>query len=154
MLDRLSRRATLLLLGVAFGLTFTVQLLLSVGSSAPERNAARDVRAAVASAPAAAPKLRLVAAGTVPALREPRRSRKSRKPRPKPTPPVRNVVEAAPTVQPEPMAPAATVHPAPTAAQRYIPPRPQPKPKPAAPKPTPTPTAPPSSGGFDTSGKS
>ena len=83
---RLSRRATLLLLGVAFGLTFTVQLLLSDGSSAPERKVARNVPAAVAGAPAAAPRLRLVADGTVPALREPRRPRKPRTPQPTPHP--------------------------------------------------------------------
>ncbi len=148
MTARLSRRGILLLLGVTFGLTFSVQLLLSDGSSAPQRKAARDVRASVGSAPAAAPKLRLVAAGTVPALREPRRPRK---PRRKATAPVRKVVKAAPTVQPEPP----TVQPAPIAAPRYIPPRPQPTAKPAAPKqPTPAPAAPAPSGDFDSSGAS
>jgi hypothetical protein len=155
--NNLSRRATLLLLGVAFGLTFTVQMLLSDGASPTEPKAKRSARAAVAGAPAAEPELRLAAAGTVPALREPRRPRMPRKPRPKRTP-APKVVAAEPTVEPEPLPPAATVQPTPTAAPRYIPPRPQPQRKPAAPKPTPAPTpvptAPPPSGDFDTSGES
>ena len=50
-----------------------------------------------------------MAAGTVPALREPRkpRKRRARKPR-KPKRAVRKVVKAAPTVQPAPVMPAAT----------------------------------------------
>ena len=148
--NRLSRRATLLLLGVAFGLTFTVQLLLSDGSSAPEREGRAGTLARPSPrAPAAAPKLSVVAGG------DGAGAARAAAATPSPASPRRpcRIVEAAPTVEPEPT-PAATVQPAPTAAPRYIAPRPQPTPKPAAPKPTPTPTAPPPSGEFDTSGES
>ena len=97
-----------------------------------------------------------MAAGTVPALREPRKphKRRARKPKRK----VRKAVRVAPRVTPAPVGAhrhgaagadrSAALHPA---RPRRTP---APTPKPAAPKPTPAPTStPPDSGEFDTTGE-
>jgi hypothetical protein len=148
--DGLTPRATVLLVAFAFGLAFCAQAVLG-GESSPGRPAEAKQNATAASRgePAAQPRLQLVAAGTVPALREPRKPRQRR---------ARKVVRVAPTVTPEPVVPTATAEPVPTASPRYIPPTPQrtpaPTPKPATPKPTPPPTStPPDSGEFDTTGE-
>jgi hypothetical protein len=150
--DGLSLRTTVLLVALAFGLTFAVQALLGGGSSAAKPAAKQRVSGFVADAPGATPDLRLVAAGTVPALRDPRKPEvHKRKPARKKKRAVRKVVKAAPKFTPAPVM-RAPVRPTPTAAPRYIPPAPRrstPAPKPAAPKPTPTPP----SGDFDTSGE-
>ena len=155
--DGLTPRATVLLVAFAFGLAFCAQAVLG-GESSPGRPAEAKQNATAASrgAPAAQPRLQLVSAGTVPALRDPRKphERRARKPKPK----VRQAVRVAPTVTPEPVVPTATAEPVPTASPRYIPPTPQrtpaPTPKPATPKPTPPPTStPPDSGEFDTTGE-
>ena len=146
--DGLTRRAAGLLVALAFGLTFCVQALLGGGSS-PARPAEAKQNASAstaAEAPAVQPDLRLVAAGAVPALREPRKAPKRRVRKRKRS--VRKVVKVAPRVQPAPVMPAATAQPTPTAVPRYIPPAPRRTPKPAAPKPTP-----PRSGEFDTTGE-
>jgi hypothetical protein len=160
--DGLTPRATVLLVALAFGLTLCAQALLGGGSS-PARPAEAKQNASASIAveePASQPDVRLVAAGTVPALREPRKARKRRVRKPKRT--ARKVVRVAPRTRPAPVVPAATARPAPTAAPRYvppaapryIPPAPRRTPKPAAPKPTPPPAStPPSSGEFDTSGE-
>jgi len=155
--DGLTPRATVLLVAFAFGLTFCVQAILGRGSSARPAEAKQNVAPATPADEAAAqPSLRLAAAGTVPALREPRKphKRRARKPKRK----VRQAIRVAPTVTPAPVAPTATAQPAPTAAPRYIPPAPRrtpaPTPKPAAPEPTPAPTStPPDLGEFDTTGE-
>jgi hypothetical protein len=150
--DRLSLRSTLLLVVLAFGLAFAVQAPLGSGSSAAEPAAKQNPPGLVASAPTAEPDLSLEAAGTVPALHDPRQPRKRRAHTRKPT---RKVVKAAPKLASAPVMRAAPVAPTPTAAPRYIPlapPRstPAPKPKPAAPKSTPA--TPVTSGEFDNSG--
>ena len=159
--DRLSLGSTLLLVVLAFGLAFAVQAPLGSGSSAAKPAAKQNAPGLVAGAPTAEPDLSLEAAGSVPALRDPRQPRKRRVYTRKPTrkkPSARKVVKAAPKLAPAPVMRAAPV-PTPTAAPRYIrlaPPRstPAPKPKPAAPKPTPAPTATPvTSGEFDSSGE-
>jgi hypothetical protein len=162
--DRLSLRSTLLLVALAFGVAFAIQVLLGGGSSAAQSAAKQSAPGFVANAPGAQPDLSLTAAGTVPALRDPRQPRKrrvhTRKPARKKKPSVRRVVKAAPTVAPAPVMGAAPVLPTPTAAPRYIPPAPRrstpaPRPKPAAPKPKPAPTSTPqASGEFDSSGES
>ena len=154
--DGLTPRATVLLVAVAFGVAFCVQALLGGGSSPARPAEAKQQVAADASTdtPAAQPSVRLVAAGTVPALRDPRKPRKRRARKPKRT--VRKVVRVAPRVTPAPVVPTATAQPVPTAAPRYIPPAPRrtPAPTPAAPKPTPPPAStPPDSGEFDTTGE-
>ena len=90
----LSGRTTLLLVAIAFGLTLAVQLLLSGQPSATAPAARRSAPSVVADAPAAKPDLRLVAAGTVPALREPR---KRRPPAREPKRSVRKVTQPAPS---------------------------------------------------------
>jgi hypothetical protein len=146
--DHLSLRSTLLLVALAFGVTFAIQALLGGGSSAAEPAAKHSVRGVVASAPTAEPDLSLAAAGTVPTLRDPRKPARKKKPS------VRKVVKAAPKVAPAPVMPAAAMSPTPTAAPPYIPPAPRrvaPKPAPK-PKPKPVPTStPPDSGEFDSS---
>ena len=162
--DRLSLGSTLLLVVLACGLAFADQAPLGSGSSAAEPAAKQNAPGLVASAPAADPDLSLEAAGTVPALRDPRQPRKRRVHTRKPTrkkPSARKVVKAAPKLAPAPVMRAAPVAPTPTVAPRYIPPAPPrsapaPKPKRAAPKPkpTPAPTATPvTSGEFDSSGE-
>ena len=146
--DGLTPRATGLLVALAFGLMVCIQALLG-GDSSPGQptEAKQNASAAVAAdAPAAQPDVRLVAAGTVPALRQPRKVRERRVRKRKRV--VRRVVRAAPTVKPVPAMPTATPEPVPTAAPRYIPPAPRqtPAPRPTAPKPTP---APPDSGDFE-----
>jgi hypothetical protein len=158
---RLSLRFTLLLVAVAFGLTVAVPMLLGGGSSAAAPAAKQGAQRSPVDAPGAEPNLRLAAAGTVPALRDPRQPRKRhvRTHKPARKPAVRRVVRAAPRVQRAPVVPAPTARPEPTAAPRYVPPAPRyvapvHHTKPAAPKPTPAPTAPPASGEFDTTGGS
>jgi hypothetical protein len=146
----LSTRFTLLLVALAFGLTFVVAALLS-GGSAPARTAtAEGSTAVVAGPPDTEPDLRLVSAGTVPALREPRAPRKRHVAARKPKHVARKVVTAAPRAQP--VVPVATAAPAPAAtatpAPHHVPPAPRSTP---VPKPKPTPAPP--SGEFDTSGE-
>jgi outer membrane biosynthesis protein TonB len=140
--DKLSRRVALLLVAPAFGLTFAIQALSHEGSSAEP--AARHAAGGLV-----ARDLQLAAAGTVPALRQPRRPR-VHSPKLSVTKPA--PVTPAPAVQPTPAAPTATAQPtatptprsAPTPAPRYVPPAPPP--------PSPAPTAEPPSGEFDTTG--
>jgi hypothetical protein len=157
--DGLTPRTTAVLVALVFGLAFSIQAIPGGGSSPKPPAAAKgSVAGAVASdVGAAQPDLRLVAAGAVPALREPRKPRKPRKRHVrKPKRSVRQVAPVTPTFTPEPTA---TPEPVATAAPRYIPPAPAPAPrqtpapiqKPAA-TPAPT-TAPPDSGVFDTSGE-
>jgi hypothetical protein len=146
--DGLSLRVTALLVALAFGL----QALMSGGSPAAKPAAEHRTAGATTDAQGAAPDVRLVAAGAVPALREPRRPKVHVR---KPKRTVPRVVMVAPRSAPQPVTPVAT--PAPTAAPRYVPPAPRyiapaPRPKPVAPKPKPAPTAAPPSGEFDTSG--
>ncbi len=145
--DGLSLRSTLLLVALAFGLAFATQALLSGGSSAAKPAAKQSARGFVTNAPGPRVALSLAAARKVPALRDAARKRK---------PSVRRVVQAAPTVTPTPVMPAATMSPTPTATPPYIPPAPPrvaPKPVPT-PKPTPPPTStPPDSGEFDSTGE-
>ena len=145
----LSLRTALLLVGLAFGLTFAVQVLVGGGSSGQKPPAKRSAAARVADAPASAPDLQLAGAA-VPALREPRQprghKRLDRKPVNKPTPAVRNPVGTAPEFTPTP---AASVSPTPTAAPP-APPQVTPAPKPRA---APAPTSTPASGEFDTTGE-
>ena len=151
--ERLSRRTTLLLVAVAFGLTFAVQMLLGAGSSGEAPANRPSAPSIAADAPAAEPDLRVVAAGKVPPLREPR---SRRAPARKPKRAARKVTKAAPAARPAPVQPAAPAQPTPTATPRYIPPAPTrsvpaPKPKPQA---TPAPTFETlHSGEFDTSGE-
>ena len=160
--DRLTTRATVMLVVLAFGLTFAVRALVSGGSSAAVPPAKQDARTLVAEAPDAEPDLQLGAA-TVPALQDarkpPKRRVRARKPK-------RRVVRA-PRVQPRPVMPAATAQPAPAAVPRSVAPvpapvpapapqrfTPAPQPRPPAPRPTPAPTSgPPTSGVFDTTGE-
>jgi hypothetical protein len=140
--DRLSLRSALLLIVLAFGLTFTIQALLGGGASAAKPLTAAGAPVSVAAAPGAEPNLSLAAAETVPALRNPRPpARKKRRVRK-----VRPVASVAPT-------PVASVSPTPTATPQYVPPAPKrtatPTPKPK-PKPTSTPEV---SSEFDTSGE-
>jgi hypothetical protein len=154
--EGLTPRATVLLVALVFGLAFGIQALLGGGFSpskpAPEPVVAVSTDADVA---AARPDLRLVAAGTVPALRDPRKPPKRRKHNARKVKrSVRKVVAVAPTAAPEPAAtpkPAATPAPAP----RYTPPAPRQTPTPIrTPAPTPAPTtAPTDSGEFDTTGE-
>jgi hypothetical protein len=160
--DGLTPRATALLVAFVFGVMVCVQALLG-GGSTPTRpaGAKQNIAGAVGAAPAAQPELRLVAAGSVPALREPRKPPKPRERRVrKPKRTVRKVVPVTPSFTPAPVVPTATAQPVPvpTATPRYIPPAPvrtpAPPPKPAAPKPTPPPAStPPNSGDFDTTGE-
>jgi hypothetical protein len=154
--DRLTLRTTLLLAALAFGLTFGTQALMGGGASAAKPAATQSAPEPVVDAPGAEADLRLAAAGTVPALRDPRRPRKRRVRARKPARKTRPSVQRTPKVSPPPMTPAPTAQPVPTAAPRYVPPAPRRvTPKPAAPKPTPAPTSPPPpSGEFDTTGDS
>jgi hypothetical protein len=152
---RLSLRSTLLLVALAFDLAFAIQALPGRGASAAQPAAKQSAPGLVAKAPGAEPDLSLVAAGTVPALRDPRQPRKrrvhTRKPARRKKPPVRMVVTATPELAPMLLTP--------TPAPRYIPPAPRrstpaPRPKPAAPKPKPAPfSTPETSGVFDSSGE-
>ena len=156
--DGLSRRATLLLVAVAFGLTFCVQVLLGGGSSAgaagePKQSArGRSRRTHLPREP----DLRLVGGRDRAARCAIRASRASAAPR-KPKRAVRKVRRPRPPSRPRPSVPAATAQPAPTAAPRYIPPAPtrqRPGAEAAAPSPRRRrPPTPPPSGEFDTTGE-
>lgn len=139
--DRLSLRATLLVIVLAFCLTFTIQTLAS-GESTAKPVAAAAAPISVAAAPAVAPDLSLAAVRTVPALRNPRPpKRKKRRVR---------KVKPAPRVA---RTPVTRVSPTPTATPRYVPPAPRLKPAPT-PKPKPIPTSTPEPAGeFDSSGE-
>ncbi len=155
--DGLSLRTTVVMVAVAFGLTFAVQALLGGGSPAARPAAKQSVARLVADTPGAAPDLRLVAAATVPALREPKQPPKRKVRARKPKRSVRRFVKVAPRPTPAPIMPAATVEPTPTPTPRYVPPAPRyitpaPRPQPTLPKSTPVPTSAPPSGAFDTSG--
>ena len=150
--DGLTLRSTALLVALAFGLSFGIQMLRGGGSSAAEPSRTQSATGSAAEAPGAQLELRLAAAGAVPALREPRAKRKvhdrKRAPEPKPTVPL----DAPPQKTPTP-APAASVSPTPSAAPRDIP-RPPPAITPApTPRATPVPRSTPASGEFDTSGE-
>jgi hypothetical protein len=152
--EGLTPRATVLLVALVFGLAFGIQTLLGESPSS-SKPALEPVVAASTDADVAAarPDLRLVAAGTVPALRDPRKPPKPRKhDARKVKRSVRKVVVVAPTATPEP---AATPKPVVTPAPRYTPPAPRRTPAPArTPAPTPAPTtAPTDSGEFDTTGE-
>jgi hypothetical protein len=147
--DGLSLRATILLVALAFGLTFAVQALLGGGSPAAKPAAKQSAARFVADTPGATPDLRLVAAATVPALREPKQPPKRKVRPPKPTRSVRRFVKVAPRPTPAPIMPAATVQPTPIPTPQYVAPAPQH----ITPKPVPT-SAPPASGKFDNSGTS
>ena len=149
--NRLSLRSTLLLIALAFGLAFAIQVLLGDASSAAKPAAKQSAPGFVTNAPGPRVALSQAAAGKVPALRDARK-KVARKRKPS----VRRVVQAAPTVTPTPVMPAATMSPTPTATPPYIlpaPPRMAPKPVPTpTPKPPPTST-PPDSGEFDSTGE-
>jgi hypothetical protein len=159
--DRLSARATLLLVVLGFGCAFAIEALVTGRQFTGEPAAMRSALAEVTDAdgPVAQPRLRPV--GPVPALREPQRPRRRQARAHRPQRRVRKVVKAAPRVQRSPVLPAATVQPTPTTTPRYIPPA-APRPPaaespPAAPQPKPKPaptSAPPDSGEFDTTGES
>jgi len=149
MSNRLTLRATVVLVALAFGAAFTIQALLGGDSSAAKR-AAKDTRGFVTTAPGLKVAKSLTAVGQVAPLRDARRA----------TPSVRSVVLAAPSVTPTPVMPAATMSPTPTASPPPTPPAPPrsippaPSPKPAVPERTPAPTStPPDSGEFDTTGE-
>ena len=153
--DGLTPRATAVLVALVFGLAFSIQAIPGGGSSPKPPAAVKgSVAGTVASdVGAAQPDLRLVAAGAVPALREPRKPPKPRKRHVrKPKRSVRKVVPVTPRFTPEPTA---TPEPVATAAPRYVPPAPRQTPAPVqTPAATPAPTtAPPDSGVFDTSGE-
>jgi hypothetical protein len=145
---RLSLRATVVLVALAFGLALAVQALLSGGSSAAAPVAQRSADGLLAEAPAAAaPDLTVPAAAAVPALREPRARRK-----PKPKPKRRRVREAATPAPVVTAAPVVTPTPTPTPTPPTATPVPravQPAPRST---PTPAPTSPPPEGDFDTTG--
>lgn len=140
----LSQRAALLLVALAFGVAFAVRAL-PLGSStdpAVERGAAGLV----------ARDLQLAAAGTVPALRQPRKPRARTRERARRVAPS-SPVTPAPTVAPEPAAPTATPQPTAVPTPRYVPPTATAAPRYVPPPPTPAPTAAPPSGEFDTTGE-
>jgi hypothetical protein len=141
---RLSLRATVVLVALAFGLSLAVQALLSGGSSAAAPGADRSVTAFSAAEAGAAPDLELDPAGTVPALREPRQPRKRRAPSRTRT---RAAVTPPPVATATPVVTATPAPPAPTPFSRSVAPAPR-----STPKPAPAPTSPPPSGEFDTSG--
>jgi hypothetical protein len=165
---RLSPRATLLLVVLAFDLALAVSLIAARGEPTPEPAAGQTASAPAGRATPAVSSVRLKGAGTVPALREPRHPVRARKREHKRTQVrkqfVRPVATPARVVRRTPVAPAAKVRsePAATAAPRYVPPAPQPaapraapvvaRPAPVVAKPRPAPAAPPPSGTFDTTG--
>ena len=146
MRNRLTVRATLALVAVAFAVSLAIQPLLG-GESSAGKPAVQDRAGFVTGAPGPNVALSLAAVRQVPALREARKKKRT----------VRAVVTAAPKVSPTPTAPAATVTPTPTPTPTAAPPRaipPAPAPTPAAPRPTPAPTStPPDAGEFDTTGE-
>jgi hypothetical protein len=147
--SRLTLRATLVLVALAFAAASAIQARLG-GDSSAAKPAVQNAPGVVTNAPGLKVAKSLPAAGQVPELRDARKK----------TPSLRRVVAAAPTVVPTPVAPAATMSPTPTATPPTIPPSPPryvppaPSPKPAAPERTPAPTStPPDSGEFDTTGE-
>ena len=142
--NRLTVRATLVLVAFAFGVAFAIQPLLG-GESSAERPTVQDRPRVVTDAPGPDVALSL-AARQVPALRDARRKKKR---------PVRAAPTVAPTTTSTPTPPAATASPTPSPAPPAPPvPPPTPRPTPAAPEPTPAPTStPPDSGEFDTTGE-
>jgi hypothetical protein len=165
---RLSPRATLLLVVLAFDLALAVSLLAAHRTPAPESAAGRTASASARPATPAASALRLKAAGAVPALRQPRRAvhrrKRVRRRTHVQTQFVRAIATPAPVVRRAQKAPAAKARPKPaaTAAPHYVPPAPHyvppapryvaPRPAPVVAKPRPAPTAAPPSGSFDTTG--
>jgi len=143
MRNRLTVRATLVLVAFAFGVAFAIHPLVA-GSA--EQPTVQDRPGVVTDAPGPDVAVSLAAARQVPALRDARRKKRA--------------VRAAPTV-----APTATWTPTPTATATATPtpttappapqaPPPAPRPTPAAPEATPAPTStPPDSGEFDTTGE-
>lgn len=146
MRNRLTVRATLVLVAFAFGVAFAIQPLLG-GESSAEQPTVQDRAGVVTDAPGPDLALSLAAARQVPALRDAGRKKR----------PVRAAPTVAPTATSTPTPPAATAtaSPTPTTAPPAPPaPPPTPRPTPAAPEPTPAPTStPPDSGEFDTSGE-
>jgi hypothetical protein len=144
--NRLTVRATLVLVAFAFGVAFAIQPLLG-GESSAERPTVQDRPRVVTDAPGPDVALSL-AARQVPALRDARTKKKR---------PVRAAPTVAPTAASTPTPPAATATASPTpstAPPAPPPPPPTPRPTPAAPEPTPAPTStPPDSGEFDTTGE-
>jgi hypothetical protein len=148
--DRLTFQATLVLVAVALGLAFGIQVLVGGGASAAKPTAKRGP-ALVQSTPASAMDPELTAARAVPALRAPRTGRVQ--PR-RPTRIAGRSVTPALTLVSTSVAPAGSARPTPTAVPRDVtppPPRVVPAPKPE-PEPTPFST-PESSGDFDTTGE-
>jgi hypothetical protein len=144
--DRLTLGATLVLVTVALGLAFGVQVLVGAGASAAKPTA-KPGPALVQSTPGSALDLGLTAARAVPALRV---SSKDRVHAGRPTRTARRSVTPALTLVSAPVSPATSARPAPTAV-----PAPPPRVIPApTPKPEPTPASTPeSSGDFDTTGE-
>ena len=144
MRNRLTVRATLVLVAFAFGVALAIQPLLG-GASSAEQPTVQDRPGVVTDAPGPDVALSLAAARQVPALRDARRKKR----------PVRAAPTVAPTATSTPTPPAATASPTPTTAPPAPPvPPPTPRPTPAAPEPTPAPTStPPDSGEFDTTGE-
>ena len=151
--DGLTFQATLVVIVVALGLAFGVQVLVGAGASAGKPEA-RQRPALVQSTPGAAIEL-LTAARAVPALRASRAPQEGRVQPRRPTPVARRSVTPTLALVAAPVSPAESARPTPTVAPRDIalsPPRVAPAPKP---KPEPTPTSTPESrGGFDTTGGS
>ena len=164
--DRLSRRATLLLVALAFGLTFGVQALLGGGSSAgraagraalrPPSPRTRPLRGPSCGWRRPGPSRRCASRGRRASARARPRKRERK-------PSARKVATAAPRVQPAPVTPAPDDA-RPDDARRNGAARAHRRsaraaaaaaaPKPIAPKPAPAPTsAPPPSGEFDTTGE-
>ena len=141
MRNRLTVRATLVLVAFAFGVAFAIHPLVG-GSAEPT---VQDRPGVVTDAPGPDVAVSLAAARQVPALRDARRKKR----------PVRAAPTVAPTATSTPTPPAATASPTPTTAPPAPPaPPPAPRPTPAAPEPTPAPTStPPDSGEFDTTGE-
>jgi outer membrane biosynthesis protein TonB len=144
MRNRLTVRATLVLVAFAFGVAFAIQPLQG-GESSAEQPTVQDRAGVVTDAPGPDVALSLGAARQVPALRDARRKKR----------PVRAAPTVAPTATSTPTPPAATASPTPATAPPAPPaPPPTPRPTPAAPEPTPAPTStPPDSGEFDTTGE-
>ena len=152
--DRLTFRATLVLVAIALGLALAIGTL--GGGSSGAKPTAKSGPGPVLSPPRAGAELSLPAARPVPALRDPQPPSK-RRVRPRtPTHIESAPVEAAPKLAQAPVVRGAPISPTPTAAPRYIAPKPhRGAPTPVRePKPEPTATStPPGSGEFDTSGE-
>jgi hypothetical protein len=155
--DRLSLPSTLLLIVLAFGLAFAIQVPQGADSSAAE--SAVEASAPAAKAPSAEPDLSLTNAGAVPALLDPRQPGRRRARARKKAPSGRTVVNLPPRLAPAPVKLTTPARPTPTpvpiapAAPRSTP-TPKRKPTLPAPKPKAKPTpAPEPAGEFDTSGE-